>query len=127
MLGGRLLGKRMGEQIIYLCQVESLQTMRYSGHVGDFKPMHSTASGKALLASMLAPERLSLISRLTLSRQTPATITQQKQLLQDIDKGAKAGWWYRWAKTPATSWPSPARSPLAKRFAPSPLPGRPSG
>ncbi len=88
-----LLGKRMGDQIVYLSVVPGAQSIRYNGEVGDLKMMHSTSSGKAILGSMPLAERLTVISRLKLSRGTPDTITQRKQLLEDINLGARRGWW----------------------------------
>ena len=44
-----ILGKRAGDRVIYIEVVESSQTLRYAAVAGQFKPLHGTASGKALL------------------------------------------------------------------------------
>lgn len=86
-----ILGKRMGEQVIYLSVVEGTHTIRYTADVGALKPLHSSAAGKALLGAMPVRERESLVSRLRLTRVTPATITQRTPLLRDIEQGVKRG------------------------------------
>jgi DNA-binding IclR family transcriptional regulator len=88
-----LLGKRMGDQVIHLGVVESFQSIRYSGQPGDLKSLHATASGKALLGSMPLAERRKIVARLNLLRGTSNTVTTRKQLLLDIEEGAKRGWW----------------------------------
>lgn len=86
-----ILGKRMGEQVMYLAVVESIHTIRYTANVGDLKPLHSSSAGKALLGAMPAGEREALVSRLRLTRVTPATITQRTQLLRDVERSVKRG------------------------------------
>ena len=49
-----ILGKRMGEQVMYLAVVEGMHTIRYTANVGDLKPLHSNSAGKALLGAMTA-------------------------------------------------------------------------
>ncbi len=88
-----LLGKQAGSQLLHLNLVPGPHSIRYNGQVGDLLPLHSTASGKALLGALPLAERLELVGRLKLSRETRDTITQRKQLLADIEQGAKRGWW----------------------------------
>jgi IclR family transcriptional regulator, acetate operon repressor len=86
-----ILGKRVGERVIYLSVVEGAHTIRYTANVGDLKPLHSSAAGKALLGALPPSERESLVSRLKLARVTPATITQRAQLLREVEEGVKRG------------------------------------
>jgi DNA-binding IclR family transcriptional regulator len=87
-----ILGKRLGDKVVYLNIVEPEQSIRYTATVGDLKPMHSTSAGKALLGAMPAPEREKMIARMTLDRKTAATITQRSRLLEDIEEGMRRGW-----------------------------------
>lgn len=88
-----LMGKQAGLQLIHLAVVSGPHSIRYNGEVGDLLPLHSTASGKALLGSMPSAQRMALVAQLKLSRETPDTITQRKHLLADIEQGVQRGWW----------------------------------
>ena len=87
-----VLGKRSGDTVTYLQVVESSNPIRYSAQVGDRKPLHSSAAGKALLAAMPAPERAALLSALRLARVTPATLVRRELLEKDIAAGVQRGW-----------------------------------
>src|SRR5690606_24118286 len=84
-----ILGTRMGDQIIHLMLVHSQHAIRYSGQPGDLKPFHTTSTGKAILGAMPLQERLALVARRKLSRGTPFTITQRKELLANVAEGAQ--------------------------------------
>ena len=43
-----ILGKRLGDKVVYLNIIEPEQSIRYTAAVGDLKAMHSTSAGKAL-------------------------------------------------------------------------------
>src|SRR5450830_1546323 len=47
-----ILGKRQGDAVIYLQVMESTYSIRYSAKPGEFKPLHCSAIGKALLGSL---------------------------------------------------------------------------
>ncbi len=87
-----LLGRRQGEAIIYLDVIEGPQTVRYSAGIGEMKPMHSSAIGKAFLGRLDLGERAALISRLPLDECTPTTITTREALEADIAAGLEAGY-----------------------------------
>jgi len=87
-----ILGKRQEERVIYLVVVESEQLIRYSAHSGDFKPLHATASGKVLLASLSSEERLRVFEQLRLKAYTGNTITDIQELEKDLFRGAALGW-----------------------------------
>jgi IclR family acetate operon transcriptional repressor len=86
-----ILGKRQGDQAIYLAVVEGPQNVRYSAQAGDLKPLHSSSIGKALLIAMSRAEREALVAKLPLEARTPASITDPAALLQDLDKCAARG------------------------------------
>src|SRR5690606_36655582 len=51
-----ILGKRQGDQVIYLQVIESENPIRYSARPGEFKPLHSSLIGKALIGSLKEPQ-----------------------------------------------------------------------
>jgi DNA-binding IclR family transcriptional regulator len=87
-----LLGKRVGDRVVYLAVVHGTQSIRYSAGVGDIKPLHCSGIGKALLGALPEAEREKVVSRLKLTKVTSATITQRKQLLTDIAEATQRGW-----------------------------------
>jgi IclR family pca regulon transcriptional regulator len=52
--------------------------------VGAHIPLHSTAIGKALLASLSQPEQRAILQELTLKRAGPNTITRKRALTEDL-------------------------------------------
>jgi DNA-binding IclR family transcriptional regulator len=87
-----ILGKLATDSVLYLDVVESTETVRYSAAAGQFKPVHAAASGKALLSAMSREERGEFISRLTLDRRSPTTITDPDELERNIVEGITRGW-----------------------------------
>ena len=49
-----ILGRRQGDSVIYLHVLEGPQAIRYSAKAGEFKPLYSSAIGKAMLGSLEA-------------------------------------------------------------------------
>lgn len=88
-----LLGRRLGESVLYLVVVESASSIRYSARVGDLKPLHSSAAGKTLLGSMPKAQREELLAGARLARFTPHTITSRAALERELAAGAKRGWY----------------------------------
>lgn len=87
-----ILGKRQGDAVIYLQVVESPQSIRYSAKPGDFKPLHSSAIGKALMGSLKEPELRTALDGLELKAVTPATLTDQEALIPDILESRRRGY-----------------------------------
>jgi IclR family transcriptional regulator, acetate operon repressor len=87
-----ILGKRQGDQVVYLLVLEGPQSIRYSSQAGALKPLHSSAIGKALLGALAPAELQDLLQRLPLPRVTMATITDREVLLTDLDQGRKRGY-----------------------------------
>jgi DNA-binding IclR family transcriptional regulator len=59
--------------------------------LGSRLPVHCSAAGKALLASMGASEQRDLIAKLRLSRGTPRTITTKAALRAELERTAEDG------------------------------------
>lgn len=86
-----ILGKRQGDQAIYLAVIEGPQNVRYSAQAGDLKPLHASSIGKALLSALNPADRQATVARLRLDARTPATITDRAALLADLDRCAARG------------------------------------
>jgi DNA-binding IclR family transcriptional regulator len=86
-----ILGTREGDAVVYLEVIEGLHTIRYSAKPGEMKPLHSSAIGKAMLASLDESDLAGLLSHIALERITGATLTDGKSLRRDLEKGRKRG------------------------------------
>lgn len=87
-----ILGKRQGEAVIYLQVVESPHPIRYSARPGEFKPLHSSAIGKALLGSLKEAELRAQLAGRALPSITGATLTEEEALLADILESRRRGY-----------------------------------
>lgn len=87
-----ILGKRQGDVVLYLQIVESRNAIRYIANPGDFKPLHSSAIGKALLSALPENELRAVLKRLVLKRATPNTITTVAALKRDLDDTRTRGY-----------------------------------
>lgn len=87
-----ILGKRQGQQAVYLAVYEGASSIRYSARAGDVKPLHSSSIGKALLSALSPKERSTLIGRLKLPRITQWTIVDPEALQAELERTARDGW-----------------------------------
>lgn len=87
-----LLGQRQEKQIIYLQVLESPQMIRYAAPVGAIKPLPSTAIGKAFLGEMTDDELERFLPELEHPQVTESTITNVGQLIADIQRSRKRGY-----------------------------------
>jgi DNA-binding IclR family transcriptional regulator len=87
-----LLSKQSRNHAMVLDVVEGLHSIRFASATGDLMPLHACASGKAILGAMPRADREALIAQLKLTRDTSATITDASALLEDLELGARAGW-----------------------------------
>jgi IclR family transcriptional regulator, acetate operon repressor len=81
-----------GASVLYLDRVEAPWPWRLTLAVGEHVPLHCTASGKLFLAFSPAKQRDLLISQLTLTPMTDATITTPAGLRAECEKVAAAGY-----------------------------------
>lgn len=88
-----LLGKRLGDQVIYLAMAEGNQRVRAAGQVGDLRSLCTTASGKALLSRLPLAERLELLGRLMPGLGETGNSDARKAVLAEIEAGRQRGWW----------------------------------
>lgn len=87
-----ILAKREGNQVLYLDVMEPDRTLRFSAFAGQVKPLHSSASGRALLALISQEDRTRLIKDLKLEAYSEHTITNAEKLLDVVREGEKRGY-----------------------------------
>lgn len=80
-----------GDEVLYIERVETNEPLRMQMHPGMRVPLHCTASGKLFLSQMAVAERRAVISRLSLKRMTPRTITDASLLEAELDRLAARG------------------------------------
>jgi len=96
-----LLAKRLERQAVYLEVLDSVHSIRYSPKVGEFRPLHASASGKALLGSLAPVLRDELLRGMKLPRVTSRTITSRAALAADLAQAQARGWYLTRGETVA--------------------------
>ncbi|WP_170486364.1 IclR family transcriptional regulator [Ruegeria sp. THAF57] len=81
-----------GGQLLYLTQVESDNPIRASFKNGTAAFFHTSGVGKAIMAFMDKDELESILTPLTLVSQTPNSITDIKELQEELRKSRHRGW-----------------------------------
>ncbi|MGU7784925.1 IclR family transcriptional regulator [Burkholderia sp. PU8-34] len=87
-----ILGKRQGNAVIYLQVVEGLHAIRYSAKPGEFKPLHSSSIGKALLGGLKETELRAWLDGRQLPAITTATQTDHEALVRELQDSRRAGY-----------------------------------
>jgi DNA-binding IclR family transcriptional regulator len=81
-----------GHEVVYVDRLESSQSLRLFNETGRRVPVHTTSSGKVLLAH-LAPERLAeVLAVAPLTRMTARSITDVEALRTELVKVRARGW-----------------------------------
>ena len=99
-----ILGKRQGDAVIYLHVIEGLHPIRYSAQPGEFKPLYSSAIGKALLGSLKEPELRSWIDGHALPAITASTLTGHDALREDILASRRQGYFVTRGENVSDVW-----------------------
>lgn len=99
-----ILGKRQGDSTIYLQVIEGLHSIRYSAKPGEFKPLHSSSIGKALLGSLKERDLRAWLEGQQLAAITPATKTDPEALIQEILESRKAGYFVTRGENVSDVW-----------------------
>ena len=86
---GTLTGDRTS--VVYVDKVDSDHVIRYSGGVGDRRPLHATSSGKAILAFLPTEEREEILRSLSLARHTDRTVTSLPALRASLEDIRRTG------------------------------------
>ena len=87
-----ILGKRQGDQVIYLQVLDSPHAIRYSARAGDLKPLHASALGKAMLGAQKEPALRAWALARHLPRITDHTIVDPERLVEDVLRSRQAGY-----------------------------------
>lgn len=81
-----------GDDVIHVARIEDHRPLPDAVRIGHQLPVHATALGKVLLASMPADELDALFGRLELDRHTPRTVTDRGALLSRIARVRERGY-----------------------------------
>jgi DNA-binding IclR family transcriptional regulator len=79
------VGMLEGSDVVYLCKVDSTQSVRMVSRMGGRVPASCTAVGKALLAYLPDAERKRLLGK-GLAKLTPRSITEPHVLANQLDQ-----------------------------------------
>jgi DNA-binding IclR family transcriptional regulator len=80
------LGTLDGGEVVVIATVESPQSVRMASKVGNRRPLHTTALGKALLASLNDDAVRRLLRMKGLPRLTPNSITTQTAMIAEVQR-----------------------------------------
>jgi len=76
---------------VYLHKARGENAIQTSSYVGDRNLLHCTALGKAILSELPQDDVEDVIDRHGLARQTPNTITDRQELLEELERIRKQG------------------------------------
>jgi DNA-binding IclR family transcriptional regulator len=107
-----IVGKRQGDAVIYLQVLESASAIRYSACAGEFKPLFSSAIGKALLGSLKEAEVQAQVRERPLPVVTDHTLVDPQALIDDIAVSRKRGYFVTRGENVADVWAVAAFVPL---------------
>lgn len=80
-----------GDEVLYIERLVGHDSDRTPSQVAGRMPLHSTATGKAILAHLPEPRREQLLAR-PLTRVTPHTIVVPTVLATELDRVRRIGW-----------------------------------
>lgn len=87
-----ILGKRQGDAVLYLDVIEGQHTVRYTAKPGEYKPLHSSSIGKAVLGG-LAPKAFDdWVASRPLPPVTARTLVDARRLGADLEASRRRGW-----------------------------------
>jgi len=99
-----ILGKRQGDAVIYLQVVEGLHAIRYSAKPGEFKPLHSSSIGKALLGGLKEQELRAWLDGRQLPLITAATKTDPEALVHELQESRRTGYFVTRGENVSDVW-----------------------
>lgn len=74
-----------GVEMLYIGKVDSSQSIRMHSSIGTRNPVYSTATGKAVLASLPLSELQQVIRQIQFTSRTAKTITTQEELIEALE------------------------------------------
>ena len=87
-----ILAQLAQKQVVYLDVIEPGSVLRFSAFVGQRKPLHAAASGRALLAALSARTMQRIAESLDYEKFTPHTPSNAKALVKAMEAGRRRGW-----------------------------------
>src|SRR5271155_6124050 len=78
--------------MVYIDKQEPERSIRMISRVGASSPIHCTAVGKAILASMSRPRVEEMLQALQLEKFTRHTMTSREALLKELDRTSRRGY-----------------------------------
>lgn len=96
-----ILGKKQGDNVVYLDVLEGTHTVRFTASPGDVWRSHSSAIGKSILSLLPDAELDRVLRRMKLTHVTDATITDAAALKADIIASRKRGYFVSRSETVA--------------------------
>jgi len=107
-----IVGKRQGDAVIYLQVLEGRHAIRYTSRAGEFKPLFSSAIGKALLGSLKEAELRAFLAVHPPHAVTANTLIEPEALLSDIVESRRRGFFVTRGENVADVWAVSAFVPL---------------
>lgn len=87
-----ILAQLSQKKVVYLDVIEADRVVRFSASVGQRKPIHASASGRALLSALPDDQMHRIAGSLEYERLTSVTPAAPKALLKSIEDGRRRGW-----------------------------------
>ncbi len=80
-----------GEEVLYIRVIESPHTFRFAAHAGIRSPLHSTALGKVLLATLPDAELQRIVKRCNFRSYTKNTISEISPFIRELLRVRRRG------------------------------------
>lgn len=87
-----MVGVAAGVHAIMAHVVESKESIRYFAQEGNRLPIHSSATGRAILAQYPVSQRRSLYARISFDRFTPSSLTTPEMVEEEIGRAGERGY-----------------------------------
>jgi DNA-binding IclR family transcriptional regulator len=88
-----VLAKAQGDEVVYLEVIEGLHVIRYSARPGEFRPLHTSSTGKLVLGELPKDGARKAVARLHLEKITKNTVTDPDALLAEVAESRKRGYY----------------------------------
>ena len=86
------LAELLGDEVLYLDKIESLQSILMRSRIGTTKPVYCTGLGKALLAWQKEEVMRQIVDRIDLQSYTDKTIIDKKRFLEELEQCRRQGY-----------------------------------
>ncbi len=87
-----LIGTLMGNQVVIIEQLSSLQYIKFTTEIGRGVNIHASAPGKALLSFLPEKEQKNLINQITFTRYNDNTLPSKSAMMKEIEIVRKQGY-----------------------------------